>query len=113
MNGHFKRFTPRRFLMSRTKRSRIAVIHLIHKTMLPSHANKITAVVGTVTDDGRDLGHHQDPLTLKAGRRQRFQISAVLAKKMSYTVYNACLEAKEKSSCVVSSEKRITSGYVA
>uniref|UniRef100_A0A3P8RGG2 Uncharacterized protein n=1 Tax=Astatotilapia calliptera TaxID=8154 RepID=A0A3P8RGG2_ASTCA len=28
LNGHFKKLIPRRFLMSRTKRSRIAIIHL-------------------------------------------------------------------------------------
>uniref|UniRef100_A0A3Q2VB51 Uncharacterized protein n=1 Tax=Haplochromis burtoni TaxID=8153 RepID=A0A3Q2VB51_HAPBU len=28
LNGHFKKLIPKRFLMSRTKRSRIAIIHL-------------------------------------------------------------------------------------
>uniref|UniRef100_A0A3B4EZG5 Uncharacterized protein n=1 Tax=Pundamilia nyererei TaxID=303518 RepID=A0A3B4EZG5_9CICH len=63
LNGHFKKLIPRRFLMSRTKRSRIAIIHLQKSLPLWEQSVMMAGI--------RDIAKICCTLMLKAGQKQR------------------------------------------
>nr|XP_048299805.1 60S ribosomal protein L18-like [Myodes glareolus] len=54
-NSTFNQVVLKRLFMSRTNRPPLSLSHMIRKMKLPGRENKMTVVVGTVTDDVRIL----------------------------------------------------------